>query len=111
MGIEFKPDPQPGPYAVDFTDSRLTMCYENHFNEVQTLSDEQRQVHALMGAYDLAHLLGGFDSAGVHETIWHLLLPQLRPELRRWYQQPDLRNNDAAVLLRNYLNAFLREAF
>jgi len=106
-----KPGTHQRPYAVDFTDPRLKRSYENHFNEVQTLSDEQRQVHALMGVYHLAQVLGGFDSAGVHETIWHLLLPQLRPALRRWYQRPDLPKNDAAVLLRDYLNSFLREAF
>jgi hypothetical protein len=111
MGNEMNPDTHPGPYAVDFTDPRLKRSYDNHFDEIQALSDEQRQVHALMGVYDLAQVLGGFDSPGVHETIWHLLLPQLRPELRRWYQRADPPKNDAAVLLRSYLNSFLREAF
>jgi hypothetical protein len=45
----------------------------------------------------------------VHEAIWHLLLPNLRPELRRWYQCPDSGKNADAVVLRNYLSKFLRE--
>jgi len=33
-----------------------------------TPSDEQRQVNALIEVHDLAQVLGGPDSAGVHET-------------------------------------------
>jgi len=64
-----------------------------------------------MGVHDLAQALGGSDSPGVHETIWHLLLPKLRSELRGWYQRADQRKNAASVLLRNYLSNFLKEEF
>lgn len=96
-------------YAVDFTDSGLQSSYEDNFNELQTLPDEQRQVHALIEVHDLAQVLGGPDSAGVHEAIWHLLLPKLRPELREWYRHSDSDKRANTLLLRNYLSNFLRE--
>jgi hypothetical protein len=104
---------KPGTYliqsVVDFTDSRLKTSYEDNFNELQTPSDEQRQVHALIVVHDLAQVLGGPDSAGVHEALWHLLLPRLRPELRRWYRHSDSDKRATTVLLRNYLSNFLKE--
>jgi hypothetical protein len=96
-------------YVVDFTASRLKTSYEDNFNEFQTLSDEQRQVHALIEVHDLAQVLGGPDSAGVHEALWHLLLPRLRPELRRWYRHSDTDKRATTLLLRNYLSNFLKE--
>jgi len=94
---------------VDFTDSRLKTSYEDNFNELQTLPDEQRQVHALIEVHDLAQVLGGPDSAGVHEVLWHLLLPKLRPELRQWYRHSYSDKRATTVLLRKYLHNFLRE--
>lgn len=104
-----KPGTQPIPYAVDFTDSRLTSFYKANFHKLQALSDEQRHVHALIEVHDLAQLLGGPDSAGVHETRWHLLLPRLRPELRRWHRHSGSAQRAATVLLREYLSNFLRK--
>jgi hypothetical protein len=97
------------PHVLDFTDSRLRTSYEDNFTELQTLSDEQRQLHALIEVHDLAQVLGGPDSAGVHEAIWHLLLPKLRPELRQWYRHSNSEKRATTVLLRNYLSNFLRE--
>jgi hypothetical protein len=97
------------PYVVDFTDSRLKTSYEDNFNELQTLSDEQRQVHALIEVHDLAQVLDGPDSAGVHEALWHLLLPRLRPELRQWHRHSGSDKRASTVLLRIYLSNFLRE--
>jgi len=97
------------PYVLNFTDSRLKTFYEDNFNALKTLPDEQRQLHALIEVYDLAQVLGGPDSAGVHEAIWHLLLPKLRPELRQWYRHSNSDKRAGTLLLRNYLSNFLRE--
>lgn len=104
-----KPEARLIPYAADFTDSRLQSLYEDCFNELQTLSDEQRQVQALIEVHDLAQVLGGPNSASVHEALWHLLLPSLRPELRQWYLQSASDQKATTILLRNYLSNFLRE--
>ena len=106
---EMKPGKRLITYDVDFTDPRLQSFYEDSFNEPQSLLDEQRQVHALIEIYDLAQVLGGPESAGVHEALWHLLLPTLRPELRQWYLNSDADKRATTVLLRNYLSHFLRE--
>lgn len=104
-----KPGTRLIPYPVDFTDPRLQSSYEDTFNELQSLPDEQRQVHALIEVHDLARTLGGRNSAGVHEARWHLLLPRLRSELRRWYLHSDSDKRAATVLLKKYLSDFLRE--
>jgi hypothetical protein len=67
------------------------------------------QVHSLIEVHDLAQVLGGPDSAGVHEALWHLLLPRLRPELRQWHRHSDSDKRATTVLLRNYLSNFLKE--
>src|SRR5437870_11212685 len=72
---------------VNFTDSQLQTCYERNFAEVTDLSPELRQVSALIAAHDLFRLIEGPHSPRVHEAIEHLLLPALRPVLRRWYQR------------------------
>jgi hypothetical protein len=97
------------PYPVDFTDSRLKSCYEDNFNELQTLPDEERQVRALIEVHDLAQALGGPNSVGVDEALWHLLLPKLRPELRQWFRHSESDKRATTVLLRKYLSDFLRE--
>src|ERR1043166_1544975 len=97
------------PFAVDLTDPRLKSSYEDNFNELRALSDERRRVHALIEVHDLAQVLGGPDSSGVHETMWHLLLPQLRPALRQWYLHSASERKATTDLLRKYLSNFLGE--
>jgi len=109
LGNVMKPGTHLIPYVVNFTDPRLKTSYEDNFNELQTPSDEQRQVHALIEVHDLAQVLGGPDSAGVHEALWHLLLPKLRPELRRWYRYSVSDKRATTLLLRDYLSNFLRD--
>ena len=62
-----------------------------------------------MAVHEFFYLLEGPSSPGVHESIWHLLLPKLRPELRHWYQHLDGAPNAAEVALRNHLSRFLKE--
>jgi hypothetical protein len=97
------------PYPVEFTDPRLKSSYEDNLNELRALSEDQRKVYALIEVHDLAQVLGGPNSAGVHEARWHLLLPRLRPELRRWYLHSESDKKATTVLLRHYLSNFLKE--
>lgn len=108
LTMELEPDMQPSPAVMDFTDPQLQKCYECNFTEDDSLSDEQRRVRALMAVHDLSQVLEGPDSSGVHETIWHLLLPKLRPALRRWYQR-GADKNPTAVALRDHLSQMAEE--
>jgi hypothetical protein len=69
---------------VDFTDPQLQRCYDSNLGEAADSSDDLRQVSALIATHDLFQMLEGSHSSRVHETIEHLLLPGLRPALRRW---------------------------
>lgn len=104
-----KPATHPIPYVLDFTDSRLKTSYDDNFNALKTLPDKRRQVYALIEVHDLAQVLAGPDCAGVHEALWHLLLPKLRPELRQWYRHSNSDKRATTLLLRIYLSNFLGE--
>jgi hypothetical protein len=94
---------------VNFSDSQLQECYERNLAEVPNLCAEQRQVSALIAAHDLFEMLEGSHSSRVHETIEHLLLPGLRPGLRRWYQGSGVERDPAAVALRDHLSQLAGE--
>jgi len=94
---------------VNFTDAQLRKCYASNFTEAGGFSDELCQVRALIAVHDLFQMLEGPHSSRVHETIEHLLLPGLRPGLRRWYQRFDAENDLAAVALRDHLNQLAGE--
>ena len=94
---------------MNFTDSQLQDCYDRNFAAVTDYSDELRQVRALIAAHDFFQMLEGPHSSRVHETIEHLLLPEMRPGLRRWYQRPDTEKDTAAVALRDHLSQLAGE--
>jgi len=95
--------------AVNFTDSQLQECYEGDFAALPDFSAEQRQVRALITVHDLFEMLEGPHSSRVHETIEHLLLPRMRPGLRRWYQRPDAEKDPATIALRDHLSKLTGE--
>jgi len=101
-------DIQPTP-MMNFADSQLQKCYERNFAEAGGFSDELRQVRALIAVHDLFQMLEGSHSSRVHETIGHLLVPGLRPGLRRWYQRPDADRDPTAVALRDHLSRLAGE--
>ena len=103
-----KPDVQPGLF-VNFTDPQLQKCYESNFAEANALSNELRQVCALIRAHDLFQMLEGPHSARVHQTREHLLQPELRAGLRRWYQRSGADKDSAAVALRDQLSQLAGE--
>jgi hypothetical protein len=94
---------------MNFSDPRVQECYNRNFTEVAGHSREKRQIHALMTVHAFYYFREGPGSSGVHESIWHLLLPKLRPELRRWFRCSNSVKNSDAVALRNYFSKFLRE--
>lgn len=71
--------------------------------------DDLRQIRALIGVHNLFQMLEGPHSSKVHETIWQLLLPKLRPGLRRWYQRAGADKDPAAVALRDHLSQLAGE--
>jgi hypothetical protein len=94
-----------------FTDSQLQKCYERYFTEAGGFSDELRQIRALMAVYDVFQMFEGSHSLRVHETIEHLLAPELRPGLRRWYQRAGADKDSSGVALRDRLSQLAGEKF
>jgi len=94
---------------MNFTDPQLQKCYEKHFAEACDVSAELRQVRALIAAHELFQMLEGPHSSRVHETIWHLLLPKLRPALRCWYRRSGAAKNSTIVALRDHLSRLAGE--
>jgi hypothetical protein len=94
---------------MNFTDPQLQKCYENNFTEAGDFSDELRQIRALIAVYGVFQMFEGTHSSRVHETIEHLLAPELRPGLRRWYGRAGADKDSSAVALRNRLNQLAGE--
>jgi hypothetical protein len=92
-----------------FTDPQLQDCYDRHFAAFTDYSAELRQVPALLAAHDFFRRMEGPHSPRVHETMKHLLLPEMRPELRNWYQRSDADMNPAAIDFRNQLSQLAGE--
>ena len=94
---------------MNFIDPQLQKCYDGNFAEAVESSDELRQVGALIATQDVFRLMEGPHSPRVHEAIEHLLLPTLRPGLRRWYQRPGAETNSASTEFRDHLSQLAGE--
>lgn len=94
---------------MNFSDPQLQECYESRFAEANGFSDDRRQVRALIGAHDLFQMLEGPHCPRVHETMERLLLAELRPGRRRWYQGPGADKDPTAVALRDQLGRLAGE--
>ncbi|HKI68689.1 MAG TPA: hypothetical protein VKA67_03815 [Verrucomicrobiae bacterium] len=94
---------------MNFTDPQLQKCYESNLAEAGSFPGEERQVRALIATHEVFLMFEGAHSSRVHETIEHLLLPGLRPELRRWYQRTDAEKDLSAVVLRDHLSQLAGE--
>jgi len=94
---------------MNFADPQLQKCYESNLAEAGGSFDELRQVRAMIATHELFEMLEGSHSPRVHETIEHLLLPGLRPELRRWYQRSAANTDPTAVALRDHLSQLAGE--
>jgi hypothetical protein len=96
---------------MNFADSQLQDCYERNFAATADDSPEVREVRALIAAHDFFRSMEGPHSPRVHETIWHLLSPELRPVLRVWYQRSGADTNSAVIDFRDQLSQLAGEKF
>lgn len=94
---------------MNFKDTQLQQCYDRNLVEAGDASGDLRQVRALIATHDFYQMLEGDHSARVHETMEHLLSAGLRPELRRWYQQPGAGTDYATVKFRDHLSRLAGE--
>ena len=95
--------------TMTFTDPQLQKCYDSNLIEAADSSGDLRQVRALMATHQVFLMFEGPHSSRVHETIQHLLLPELRPGLRRWYQRSAADKHPAAIALRDHLSQLAGE--
>lgn len=96
---------------MNFKDAQLRKCYDGQLAEAAEVPGDLRRVHALIATHDWFQMLEGSHSLRVHETIEHLLSPELRPGLRRWYQRPGVETDYAAVEFRDRLSRLAGESF
>src|SRR5580765_2386488 len=94
---------------MNFRDAQLQKSYERNLREASDASEDLRQVRALLATHDVFQMLEGPHSARVHETIDHLLSPQMRSGLRRWYQRSGAEIDSAAIKFREQLSQLARE--
>ncbi len=94
---------------MNFSDRQLTECYARNFTTVAGFSLEMRQVCALIAVHDFFAMLEGPHSARVHETMDHLLSPQLRSGLRDWYRRCGTELNSVAIDFRDQLSRLAGE--
>lgn len=92
-----------------FNDPQPQRCYESNLLGAGPSPDELRQVGALPTVHETFVMFEGAHSSRVHETIDHLLLPELRPGLRRWYQRSNGDLNAAALAFRDRLSQLAGE--
>jgi len=92
-----------------FADTQLQACYELYLTDARGVSDELREVSALLATHDWFRMLEGSHSSRVHETIEHLLSPGLRPGLHGWYRRPGGDLGAAAIEFRNQLSQLAGE--
>lgn len=108
-------DPGPATFteahwcSMKFKDTQLQKSYDGYLGESADASEGLRQMRALMATHDLFRTLEGPHSARVHETIDHLLSPQMRAGLRQWYQRSDAETDSAAVGFRDELSRLAGE--
>ena len=57
-----------------------------------------------MATHDLFRMLEGPYSARLHETIDHLLSPDMRASLGRWYRRSDAETDSATIGFRDELS-------
>jgi hypothetical protein len=94
---------------VRFNDSELQRCYESNLADVGPEPGELSQIKVLLSVRAIFANLEGEHSARVHETVDHLLSPELRPALRRWYRLANSGLDTSGLKLRDDLNSLAGE--
>ncbi|MGO8763997.1 MAG: hypothetical protein ACLQSR_02545 [Limisphaerales bacterium] len=82
---------------MNIKDAQVRKCYDDQLVDAGEATEDLRQVHALLATHDLFQMLEGAHSIRVYETIEHLLSPEMRPGLRRWYQRSGGGEDYAAI--------------
>jgi hypothetical protein len=95
---------------MKFRDTQLQKSFDRNLGEASDPSEDLRQVRALIATHELFRMLEGPHSERVHETVEHLLSPQMRPGLRRWYQRPGVDTDSATVEFRDELSRLAGES-
>jgi len=94
---------------MNFADTQLQACFELYLSGTRGVSDELREVSALLATHDWFRMLEGPHSARVQETIELLLSTALRPGLRGWYRRPGATLGAAATEFREQLSQLAGE--
>lgn len=94
---------------MHFTDSQLQRCFENNLAAATGFPSELRQIQALIATCEVFQMFEGPHAARVHEIIERLLLPELRPLLRQWYQRTGANDGPAEIGLRDRLSQLAGE--
>jgi hypothetical protein len=94
---------------MNFTSSKMQNRFQEHFAATDGRCVEEREVHALVAVHANYYELEGPNCPEIHEVMWHLLLPKLRLEVRRWIQKPTSVVTAAGLNLKDDLAQFLGE--
>lgn len=98
---------------MTFKHPDLQQFYENAMVlKLGGMTDEKRPVFALIATYEAFRLIDGDQTAKIQEIISHLLSPEWRPALRRWYRTHFPGNNKTAFYeIRDRLSILAGERF
>ena len=80
-------------------------------DEMQTLDPELKPIAALMDSYSVLSLLDGPESPSAKEAVEHLVSPELRTALRKWYSDFGQDMNPTACEFRDRLRKLSGESF
>lgn len=94
---------------MNFTSSKIQNRFQQHFAASDGQCLEEREVHALVAVHASYYEFEGPNCPEIHEVMWHLLLPKLRLELRRWIKRPTSAVTTAGLILKDDLAQFLGE--
>lgn len=94
---------------MNFRDRQLQKYYDQSLREASDVSEDLRQIRALIATHEVFQTFEGPHSARVHKTLDHLLSAEMRLGLRRWYQRPGAETGSATVEFRNQLSRLAGE--
>ena len=94
---------------MNFNDSQVQKCYDSTFNQAGKIRDDLGQVRALMATHSVFEMFEGAHSARVNDVIVQLLLPAVRPELRRWFRRVGAESDSATLEFRDRLSQLAGE--
>ena len=89
--------------------AQLKSLFAENFRSMHG-SLEEREVLALVAVYESYYNAEGPRCSQVHEVMWNLLLPKLRPELRRWCRHSNAIITPASLSLKESMIRFLGES-